>query len=255
MMPEGMKLINAASSKMIRKIDNKSSAYDYLSGYPVPIPTYRKAWDIEQFRKSVAEFPHKSVCYKPMRSIYGYGFRIVVEHPSSRNKSQRQLSEPKQDYDRSLPEAVRELKLNGFRPQIIMTELPGVERSVDCLAINGELVRAIIRKKLSSKKQLIEKNDAVENFVRIIAQRFCLNGLFNVQFREDSAGTNFLLEINPRMSGGIHYTFPSGINLVYWAVMIALGMASKYDIPPHITGIFVDIKSSKNSSNMSGQIS
>jgi hypothetical protein len=48
-----------------------------------------------------------------------------------------------------------------------------------------------------------------------------------------------LLEINPRMSGGIPYACHSGLNFPYWALKMALGECTPDDIPHPKTGIQV----------------
>jgi hypothetical protein len=48
-----------------------------------------------------------------------------------------------------------------------------------------------------------------------------------------------LLEINPRMAGGISYSFLSGVVLPYWAIRLALGTAEPGDIPAPKTGLLV----------------
>ena len=87
-----------------------------------------------------------------------------------------------------------------------MQYLPGPERSVDCLAHDGELVCCVVRRKPMGIEggQMLEDNPAIEETVRRLTRHFRLGGVFNIQFRDD-AGTPYLLEINPRLSGGLHY--------------------------------------------------
>ena len=59
-----------------------------------------------------------------------------------------------------------------------------------------------------------------------------------MQFR-DAEGVSYLLEINPRMSGGLHYACLSGVAFPYWAARLALGTASPEDIPMPRTGLRV----------------
>jgi biotin carboxylase len=118
-----------------------------------------------------------------------------------------------------------------------MEYLPGPERSVDALAENGELVGAVVRRKGSGWQQ-IEDNPRLVEVVRRLAARLGLTGLFNTQFR-DAGGEPHLLEINPRMSGGLPLTFRSGLNLPLWAVRLALGTATAAEVPAPRTGFRV----------------
>lgn len=78
----------------------------------------------------------------------------------------------------------------------------------------------------------------IEELARKLTRHFRLNGVFNIQFR-DHDGMPFLLEINPRMSGGIHYACLSGVAFPYWAIRLALETAEPEDVPRPKTGIRV----------------
>ena len=78
---------------------------------------------------------------------------------------------------------------------------------------DGRLVRGTVRRKpcRAGGAQHIERNDRVLGMAEALASRFSLSGLFNVQAR--CAGeTPMLLEINPRMAGGIHFSCLAGVN-------------------------------------------
>ena len=70
-----------------------------------------------------------------------------------------------------------------------------------------------------------------------LTRRLRLDGVFNVQFR-DGDGVPYLLEINPRMSGGLLYACLSGLCFPYWAVRLALGAAPDL-VPLPRTGLRV----------------
>jgi hypothetical protein len=48
-----------------------------------------------------------------------------------------------------------------------------------------------------------------------------------------------LLEINPRMSGGLPFACQSGLVLPLWAIRLALGTASPADVPTPRLGVWV----------------
>src|SRR5262249_51928125 len=107
-------------------------------------------------------------------------------------------------------------------------------------AQNGVLLRCVVRVKAAASEfgQLLEDNPRVEELTRRLAARLRLDGVFNVQFR-DSEGVPYLLEVNPRMSGGLHYACLSGVAFPYWAARVALGTATPDDIPRPQTGLRV----------------
>ncbi|MET0580910.1 MAG: ATP-grasp domain-containing protein, partial [Pseudoxanthomonas sp.] len=77
-----------------------------------------------------------------------------------------------------------------------------------------------------------EDNPLLLAHAQSLVERFGLNGMINVQFKEDAHGRPRLLEINPRASGGVAMSCLSGINLPYLALR---GFVDGYDglaIPP-----------------------
>jgi predicted ATP-grasp superfamily ATP-dependent carboligase len=106
-----------------------------------------------------------------------------------------------------------------FRTMLVMEYLDGHEFSVDCVGDNGRLVCAVPRKKplLAGQGQLIDMRDDILESTRQLTTAYGLNGVFNVQFREGQNGLG-LLEINPRMSGGIAMACLAGPNLPYLAL-------------------------------------
>ena len=211
-------------------IDNKGLCYDFCSNHGLPIPGYRMVKTLEQFDEAYAILKenHKTVCFKPSVSVFGLGFKVLTE-------SGREI-------DRLLNGDVYKIGLEyarlifgeqpSFRELMVMRYLEGNERSVDCLADHGNLLRHVIRKKSEHPggAQILEENEEISAMSRRLTSLFRLNGLYNIQFRE-SGGVPYLLEINPRMSGGIHYTCHSGLNLPYWGVCHAIGLCREDEIP------------------------
>ncbi|HEX8478952.1 MAG TPA: ATP-grasp domain-containing protein, partial [Telluria sp.] len=122
----------------------------------------------------------------------------------------------------------------------LMEYLDGHEYSVDCVGDNGRLVAAVARKKprTAGRGQLIDMRDDILAATTTLAADFGLNGCFNVQYREGGDALR-LLEINPRMSGGIGMACVAGPNLPYIALC---GFADGYDtvhVPPVRDGIRV----------------
>jgi carbamoylphosphate synthase large subunit len=123
---------------------------------------------------------------------------------------------------------------------LLMAYLDGHEYSVDCVGDHGRLVTAVVRKKpmQSGRGQLIDMRDDILDATAELARLYGLNGMFNVQFRE-GRGQLHLLEINPRMSGGIGMACVAGPNLPYIALA---GFADGFDtvtVPPVRDGIRV----------------
>jgi hypothetical protein len=234
----GVQVGSVAGIPTLEVLEDKAQQYAALGSGIVPVPETVVVKDgagfIEAYRKLKQR--HKVICYKPTRSIYALGFKIVIESQAVRKRIPA-LNE----YVISYEEACRTLTAQSpFADLLVMPYLPGAERSVDCLADHGRLLRCIIRRKTpgATTKQLIEKHEGIEELAGRITRKLKLNAIFNIQFR-DAGETPYLLEINPRMSGGAPYAAKSGLVLPYWAIRLALGTAREVDIPYPQTGIWI----------------
>jgi hypothetical protein len=226
----GTRLAAVCPDEFHQAIDNKGLCYDFCRGHGLPIPDYHIVTNLEQFDEAygLLKERHPVVCCKPSVSVFGLGFKV--------------LTETGREIDRLLNGDVYKIGLElarrifgeqtSFRELMVMQYLEGNERSVDCLADHGKLLRHVIRRKsgLPGGAQILEEHTEISAMAKRLTSLFRLNGLYNIQFRE-SGGIPYLLEINPRMSGGIHYTTPSGLNLPYWGVSHALGLCAEEEIP------------------------
>jgi len=234
----GVRLVYAAEPDTLQILENKASLYAAIPSGLAPLPDYRVVNDLAGFDAAWAWLRERghAVCFKPAVSMFGLGFRVLTESGTALGRLL--AGDPVKI---GLPEARLYLgQEQCFRDVLVMQYLPGPERSVDCLAHHGELVCCVVRRKPMGTEggQVLEDNPAVVEIVRRLTAHFRLNGIFNVQFR-DADGQPRLLEINPRMSGGLHYACLSGVAFPYWAVRLALETAQPGDVPQPTTGIRV----------------
>lgn len=175
---------------------------------------------------------HQRLCVKPSVSVYGLGFALLDE---KRNASQLLMDGAQ--YHIGLEDLRRGLaQQESCKPMLLMEYLDGHEYSVDCIGDYGRLVCAIPRKKslLAGHGQVIDSRPDILEATQYLAARFGLNGVFNVQFREGQQGLR-LLEINPRMSGGVAMACLAGPNLPYLALVgFDRGYADPACVPPSI---------------------
>jgi ATP-grasp domain-containing protein len=233
----GARVLAAADAATLELLASKARAYSAIGGDIVRIPDYEVVNDLAGFDAAWARLRplHEAICYKPAVSIYGLGFRIVGDRGAALERLR--------SGDRlliGLDDARRAFAARGrFRDLLVMQYLPGPERSVDCLARDGVLVRCVVRRK-EEGGQVIEDNPGAAEVARRLTARLGLTGLFNVQLRDDH-GVTYLLEINLRMSGGLPYACQSGLALPCWAVRLALGTAAPEDVPPPRTDVWVPV--------------
>lgn len=164
--------------------------------------------------------PEHGLCAKPARGIFGVGFRRI--EAGADDMAHILSTEPQAGFRISL-EAYRRALAGAAAPvrQMLMPYLPGPERSVDFVARQGHLLCAVVRLKLGKTQRLETSGPAVE-MTRVLAARYRLDGMCNLQTREDAAGREAVLEINPRMSGGMSMACLAGVNLPLMAVLAGL---------------------------------
>ena len=219
------RVLSAAPPAQLKRIHDKADFYAATVLPDAPVAAFRPFATLEQFDAAYAELrpQHAKLCVKPAHGIYGLGFAIVDEERSSAALLMKGVEYHigYQDLRRGLAD------MDTFPTMLLMEFLDGPEYSVDCVGDHGRLAAAVVRRKLpqSGSGQLIDmRQDILDATARLCAD-YQLNGVFNAQFRE-GGGRPRLLEINPRMSGGIGMACLAGPNLPYIALR---GFAEGYD--------------------------
>lgn len=213
----GTRILSAAPPEQLKRIHDKADFYAATVLPQAPVAAFRSFENLEQFDAAYAELRphHAKLCVKPAHGIYGLGFAVVDEERSSAALllGGVEYHIGYQDLRRGLAE------LGTFKTMLLMEFLDGPEYSVDCVGDHGRLVAAVVRRKLphAGSGQLIDMRQDILDATAQLAADYRLNGVFNAQFREGGGGPR-LLEINPRMSGGIGMACLAGPNLPYIAL-------------------------------------
>ena len=214
---QGTRVLCVAAQDTLDLLHDKARFYQSVA-CSTPPAAFRVVETAQQFDDAwhALKKDHPKLCIKPSVSVYGLGFAVIDEECSS-----AQLLLQGVQYHIGLKDLERGFEaMETFRPMLLMEYLNGHEFSVDCVGDNGRLVCAIARKKplLAGQGQLIDLRDDILESTRQLTETYGLNGVFNVQFREGQNGLG-LLEINPRMSGGIAMACLAGPNLPYLALV------------------------------------
>jgi carbamoylphosphate synthase large subunit len=234
----GTRILSTAAQESLELIHDKARFYAATDLPGAPVAEFRPFRTLAQFDAGHAGLrpKHAKLCVKPSNSVFGLGFAILDEERSS-----AALLIAGAEYHVGLEDFRRGVgELGEFRTMLLMEYLDGHEYSVDCVGDQGNLVCAIARKKpmKAGHGQLIDMREDIMEATARLARTHGLNGVFNVQFRE-GGGKLRLLEINPRMSGGIGMACVAGPNLPYIALS---GFADGFDqvnVPPVRNGIRV----------------
>jgi biotin carboxylase len=214
---QGTRVRSVAQPHILHLLHDKARFYDTVDLPLTPPAQFRIVETIAQFDAAYAQLRanHAKLCIKPAVSVYGLGFAVIDEERDS-----AQLLMQGAQYHVSLADLRHGLaQTESFRTMILMEYLAGHEYSVDCVGDSGQLICAVPRKKAmkAGHGQTIDAHPEILNACAILCQAYALNGNFNVQFREGEHGLG-LLEINPRMSGGIGMACLAGPNLPYLAL-------------------------------------
>lgn len=195
----------------------------------VTIPDYRVVRTAGEFKQAYEELVaegHK-VCFKPTVSEGGMGFRIIDNERDPLHDLYGYVT-----LTTTFDQAYQTLSLTeSFEPLMVMELLDGTEYSIDCVATaEGELLTAIPRRKSTGRTYLLEESPELLDIAKRIAVSLRIPYAFNIQVRY-SNGVPKLLEINPRMSGGLYITCLSGVNMPYLAVQALQGKQVAPPVP------------------------
>ena len=234
----GTRVLSAGGSDAIDLIHNKAAFYQATQTASVPSPEFAVFDSLESFDAAYTAMRQKYpvLCMKPSVSVYGIGFRKIVE---DRNAFDLMMDGDPYRIDLlSLREMLE--RVDTTKVMLLMPFLDGPEFSVDCVASHGELISAVARCKsleTGGGQEIVLRYD-IDRSCRELVREYTLNGNINVQFREGRDGLR-LLEINPRMSGGIAMASLAGPNLPYLAIAAFDRGVTAVDVPPINVGIRV----------------
>jgi biotin carboxylase len=89
------------------------------------------------------------------------------------------------------------------------------------------------------RSQYLDGDPVVIRHAVALVEDLRLNGVVNIQFRDDADGVPRLLEVNLRMAGEVVMSIAgSGVNLPYWSALLALGLRYDRDVPMPTSGLW-----------------
>lgn len=206
------RVLSAADAPTLELLHDKQRFYETVQCAAAPAPDTIAVSTLAEFDRAfdVLGGRHTSVCMKPSVGVYGIGFRRIRTDLDAMDVLLKGL-----DYQIDLKSLRFALgQVETFPVMLVMEYMPGEEFSVDCIADQGVLHCAIARRKVpaAGHGQLIDDREDIQQACRDIVAQFRLNGFLNIQFRQGEHGLR-ILEVNPRMSGGIAMACQAGPNL------------------------------------------
>ena len=228
----GVSVLCGNNAERMHILESKQKTYEFFveQGFEDCIPEYLTVHSFEEFCTAYETFHSKGhrVCYKLTEDEGALTFRVI-------DNRLEQLSAlySKPNTKVTLSAAKRILQGYDFSvPMLVMPYLEGPEISVDCLStVQGNIV--IPRYKTDHRYSIVKVHPEIMSLSNRILDILSLNAPINLQFRMNQ-GKIFLLEINPRMSGGLQLScLATGINLPAIALQQLLGKDLPWQYAKH----------------------
>lgn len=226
----GVKVLVGKNAQLMKILDDKIATYEFISagGLSEIIPAYRIAKSFDEFTAAydALKTSDNRICYKLVADEGALTFRVIddsIENISALHNM------PNMKVTRAAAEKI--LSSYDFKiPLIVMPYLSGREISVDCLTTRtGNII--VPRFKTNGRYSEIKFDAAIMNVAEKILSLMNLDVPTNIQFRLDGDKL-FLLEINPRMSGGLQLScLGAGINIPDLAISQLLGIEKNWNYP------------------------
>lgn len=208
-------------------LNQKEDAYDFFRNNAIgKVPDYYIVTTLSDFKSAYEELNSKydQVCFKFSRDEGGKSFRLI----DNQRKGYAALFK-KQNTRMTLADVLDALsEREFFAPIMIMPFLPDEEVSVDCLETNQGLI-ALPRVKGYDKYETLRYDSEILELCENFQNKANLKCPYNIQFKYLD-GIPYFLEVNTRMSGGIHMAcYASGINIPQIAVRKLIGQESEWE--------------------------
>ena len=122
----------------------------------------------------------------------------------------------------------------------MMELLPGTEYSVDFLADRGSTIASVVRKgiKVVTSNMMeceVVDDDSIVKICEKVTALLKLHGNFGFDLKRDENGNIRIMEINPRLTGGVVACAAAGVNLPYYGVKLLLG--ETFQVPVIHSGV------------------
>lgn len=225
----GVKLYADARPDIAEQLDDKIQTYEMLKELcPEFIPPVYEAKSLEEFKAAYEALKPNwdRVCYKLTIDEGAQSFRIIDQNIEGIKGLYN-----KPGFKVTYTAACAVLAEYDFSiPMLVMPYLSGKEYSCDCLATSqGNLI--IPRYKTGKRYSIVRFESEIMSACERIMDRLQLKMPMNIQFKYEG-DTPYLLEINPRMSGGLQLSCKAtGINLPAIALNKLLGNDIPWEYP------------------------
>lgn len=222
----GVKVLVCPDAELMETMDNKAAAYQSIlqkeqeGNCIIPIPEHYIVNNLQDFKNAYERLREKGhiPCFKPVVGEGAYGFRVIKDEIETIEQLLNKGVSQRIPYKYACEILSQQ---ETFQDLMVLEFLEGTEYSIDCIASEETLFAAIPRMKgIGRVREIVNHHELIQMAHRF-HQAYKLPYIFNIQVKYNN-GIPKLLEINPRMSGGMHISCLSGINFPYLAIKLLL---------------------------------
>jgi carbamoylphosphate synthase large subunit len=225
----GVHVLVERNAELLETVSDKSLFYKACKQNGIKqIPEYYTVNTPDAFLTAYNQLiSHEHIaCFKPVNGEGGSGFRVIR---SMANNIEWLLNPI--NHRLSIEQVMRILEKYDTFPELMVLEyLPDYEYSVDCLSYENNLLASIQRKKIDGRQRQLIYSEEVDECCKQVFKNFPLSFVSNIQIKYNKDELK-ILEINPRMSGGLHMSCYAGINFPYLAIKLLLDKTAAINTP------------------------
>lgn len=219
----GVNVVLSADYDIMELLNDKAATYKRINNSGLAnVPDTAVVNNVEKFEnayKTIKEYnPEDRVVFKYSVGEGATSFRVIDDKTEDIS-----ILDTGAGMKMSYNDAVKLLgTVEEFKDLMVMPYLKGPEISIDCITDSEGNFAGICRNKCGSRLTEVYQDERLLEITKKIAEDFNLYGPFNIQFRMHN-GIPYILEINTRMSGGVHMSCLTGLNIPFIAAEKARG--------------------------------
>ncbi|MBR3376580.1 MAG: ATP-grasp domain-containing protein [Mogibacterium sp.] len=203
--------------------NNKGLLLDFMRDNGLPTAEYYIANNVEELENAFEKIGYRDhgAVVKPVIGNGSRGVRIIDVNKSAFESF---FNEKPNGLFSTKNEIINALQGHSFPCSImIMQFLPGAEYSVDIVADEGRILAAVCRVGLEvassnqTRSMVIDRPDVINQCAEVV-KKLELSGNIGFDLKEDISGNVFILEINPRLTGGIVTCLAAGANMPWLGI-------------------------------------
>lgn len=225
---QGVRLLAERRGKLVQMLADKAQTYSYFNTHmPEIVPEYRLVRSIDQFRAACDALTSASgrLCYKLCLDEGAQSFRVIDDSIESVKAI---YAKPGTKVTRRSAEAI--LSEYDFSvPLLVMPWLSGADVSVDCL--DTDAGRIMLPRFKVGRYNVVQRDERIMALCDAMMDLLQPEMPVNIQFKLEGSEP-WLLEVNPRMSGGLQLACEAtGINLPALALRKLMGESVSWHYP------------------------